>query len=134
MVTIDKIKNVSDEVKKNISEKEEQLQRETNEWNETFKRTKDIRVNEKGDIDIVLDDDEIVNVKGNPQEINLNIDRCVMCGKIGVEGSPLFTFDHKTFICKHCSILAFKAYIENGYNMPTTEEMKTNEKFNAYIY
>ena len=81
MVTIDKIKNVSDEVKKNISEKEEQLQRETNEWNEAFKRTKDIRVNEKGDMDIILDDDEIVNVKGNPQEINLNIDRCVMCGK-----------------------------------------------------
>lgn len=134
MITIDKLKDVSNNIEKQNEQKKEQSERETSAWNDILKNTKDIKVNVNGEMDIVLNDNEVVNIQGTPQEIDFNIDRCVMCGKIGIENSPLFTFDHKTFICKHCSILAFKAYIENGYEMPTTEEMKVNEKFNAYIY
>jgi len=108
-------------------------EKEIDEFNQLLKNVKKIHTNSNGS-EIELSNGEKISLKGKPSEIEMNINRCVYCGKIGDKESPLYTMDNETFLCKHCTILAFKTYIDNDFDMPTIEEMKTTEKFDAYKY
>jgi len=91
---------------------------ESNEFGSTIKT-------EQGDL----------NIQGRPQQIQINIPRCELCGRIGDKQRPLFTIDGEKYICKPCLIYGFRTMLLNGVNMPTIEEMSNEqEKFDAYKY
>lgn len=46
-----------------------------------------------------------------------NINFCSFCGAPSGE-DPLFTIDKKEFICKNCTLLAYKTFMEHGVAMP----------------
>ena len=121
--------NISDIEKTKENIESEEVKR----WNESLSNAVKIDTIVNGS-EIELSNGEKIAVSGTPFEIDIDINRCVYCGKIGEEDKPLYTMDNKTYLCKHCTILAFKTYIDHDYEMPSIEEMKKDEKFNAYKY
>lgn len=69
-------------------------------------------------------DNTSVQLSGQPMELpdNLNIQRCVFCGKPSDVNSPLYTSDEEHYICMDCVKLAYQTYIKNGFDMESDKK------------
>lgn len=68
---------------------------------------------------IELENGNIFDLFGKHMElenlVEFPIKKCSFCNKESIE--PLFTTNDKIYICKECSILSIKTYLDNGYEV-----------------